>query len=111
MSRSDFDWKIVEILQDERAVQVVEVVDLDLGNMSVTNDVENVILEIAKILPRPPTDFAWIYADSTGAWDELVLDHTGNFKNFAALPRGRCHSELQAEAVVRLLARELEAGT
>jgi hypothetical protein len=110
MSRADYHFNVVEVFQDDRAVKIVDIVDENLGNMSVTNDVENVILEIAKILPNKPTDYAWIYRDSDNQIDELVLDRTGNFDHFAPLPRGRCKTEVFAEAVVRLLERELEAA-
>lgn len=109
MSRSDYHFNVVEVFQDDRAVKIIEVVDENLGNMSVTNDVENVILEIAKILPNKPTDYAWIQLDSDQCLDELVLDRTGNFDHFAPLPRGRCKTEVFAEAVVRLIEREIEA--
>lgn len=110
-SRSDFSADLLAVMADERTLEIVEVVDLNLGGMSVTNDVENVINTVAQALPNPATDYAWIYRDSEGLWDELVLDKVGNFSRFAALPRGRCQTELRAEAVVRLIARELEAAT
>ena len=112
-ARADYAWKLVGLLQDGRAVTLIEIVDKDLGNMSVTNDIENVLLEIADGLPEdnPLSENAVIYRDSEGYWDEIVLDQVGNFKSFAALPRGRRQSELQSEAVVRLVARQLEAST
>lgn len=109
MSRSDYSFAVIQVFQDKRAVEVVQVADANLGNMSVTNDVENVINEISARLPRPAADYAWIYRDSTGTWDEIVVDEVGNFAKFVALPRGRCLTELEAEAVVRLIARELAA--
>lgn len=109
-ARADYDWKLVQILTDGRATTVIEIVDRDLGNMSVTNDIENILLEISDDLDddNPLSENAVIYRDSEGLWDEIVLDEVGNFRSFAALPRGRCRSELQAEAVVRLVARQLE---
>lgn len=113
--KSDFDWRHVEIFKDNRATTVIEIVDLDLGNMSVTNDIENVVTQIATELPEdnPITENAIIYRDSEGIWDEVVLDKAGNFAQFAALPRGRCLTELQSEAVLRLVKRQLglESGS
>jgi hypothetical protein len=108
MTRSDFTFAVVEVQDDERATQVIQIVDDNLGNMSVTNDVENVINEISARLPRPATDYAWIYRDTEELWDELVLDNVGNFKKFAPLPRGRCFTEVQAEAVIRFLERKID---
>lgn len=106
MSRSDYSFAVIQIFQEKRAVEVVQIADANLGNMSVTNDIENVINEIAARLPNPPFGYAWIYRDSSGDWDEILVDQTGNFVKFVALPRGRCLTELEAEAVARLLARQ-----
>ena len=111
MSRADYGWTIVQVFQDTRAIGVLEIVDMK-GRVSVTNDIENVLIEIGGRLERDGLgqleDLAVIYRDSMNAWDEVVLDHVGNFRRFAALPRGRCHTELRAEAVVRYLGRQLE---
>lgn len=111
--RADYDWSHSQVLGDHRATTVIQIVDLDLGNMSVTNDIENILLEISGQLPEDNAleENAVIYRDSTGAWDEVVLDQVGNFRKFAALPRGRCFTELQAEAVVRLVARQIGPAT
>jgi len=112
--RADYDWNLVQILTDDRTTNVIEITDRDLGNMSVTNDVENVLIEISDdplFDNNPLSESAVIYCDSEGLWDEIVLDNAGNFKTFAALPRGRCRTELQAEAVVRLVARKLGGGS
>lgn len=113
------DWKagVFAVQEDNRTVQVLEIIDLDLGKMSVTNDIENVVMSIDLELDKAfggnvsVGDYAVIYRDSTGAWDEVVLDDVGNFKKFAALPRGRCQTELRAEAVLRLLERKLGPST
>lgn len=109
MSRSDYSFAVVEVVGDERATHVVQIVDLDAGRMSVTNDIENVLLEIQARLDRHPTEYVWIYRDSMENWDEVQLDDVGNFQRFNALPRGRCFTEVQAEAVVRFLARHVNA--
>ena len=105
--RASIHWETVEVFpQDNRAIHVLEIVDLK-GDVSVTNDIENVLIELEELLPRPIAEYAVIYRDSMDLWDEVVLDQVGNFRNFAALPRGRDKTELRAEAVVRLLKREL----
>jgi len=111
-ARADYEWKTVGIFVDFREAIVIEIIDLNLGNMSVTNDVENVLIEISERFQEgnPLAESAVIYRDSEGLWDEIVLDQVGNFKTFAALPRGRCRSELQVEAVARLVKRQLGAG-
>lgn len=55
-------------------------VDLNLGNMSVTNDAEQVVEELHKQYPN----HRLVYKDSGGIWDELLHDE-GEFKGFAAV--------------------------
>ena len=107
--RSDYTFAVVEILGDARANEIVQIVDQDLGNVSVTNDIENILNEIQARLPRHPTDYVWIYRDSMETWDEVVVDEVGNFVKFKALPRGVCFTEVQAAAITQFLARHLEA--
>lgn len=107
--RSDYTFALVEIQGDARANQIVQIVDQDLGNVSVTNDIENILNEIQARLPGHPTDYVWIYRDSMTNWDEVVVDDVGNFVKFKALPRGRCFTEVQAAAVTQFLARHLAA--
>ena len=112
-ARADYGWSQSQVLTDSRSTTVLQIVDENRGEMSVTNDIENVLLEISEALPEdnPLSENAVIYRDSTGAWDEVVLDQVGNFQKFAALPRGRCFTEVQAEAVVRLVARQIGGGS
>jgi hypothetical protein len=49
----------------------VLIVDLDQGNISVTNDIGNVLATVAGQLPRRAHHYRWFYRDSTGAWDRL----------------------------------------
>lgn len=51
--------------------------DLNLGNLSVTNDAERVCQEVNAQYPGSRI----IYQDSEGDWDELVHD-TGVFRTF-----------------------------
>lgn len=48
---------------------IVAIVDLDLGGMSVTNDIENVVKEISKKENIQAAEYKWIYKDSDGMWD------------------------------------------
>lgn len=67
------DFKIVQETPDK-----IFLVDLDRGNVSVTNDAEHV----CAVIWRHQGNKRIIYRDSAGAWDELVHDH-GIFQGFA----------------------------
>lgn len=62
----------------------LEVQDLD-GPVSVTNDVEAVILELAKV--HPISDLTVIYEDTDGVWDQLLI-RNGRFGGFKLLRAG-----------------------
>ena len=51
----------------------VFLVDLDLGNMSVTNDAERVYECVQRDYPGKRV----IYLDSMGKWDEICLNSSG----------------------------------
>lgn len=72
MNRSDYE--IVCVQEDK-----IFLVDLDLGNKSVTNDAENVVEEINKNFP----DKRIIYRDTLGVWDEIVIDRRRSYAEFA----------------------------
>jgi hypothetical protein len=59
------------------------VVDLDVGR-SVTNDAENVVADLARIVPGGLKDKRIIYRDSEGTWDEMLL-MGGEFAGFRFL--------------------------
>ncbi|WP_445453130.1 hypothetical protein [Flavobacterium sp. 25HG05S-40] len=63
MSKSDYIYKIHQV------DKVIEIEDLNLGKMSVTNNIENVVDEIAKKEEINRDDFKVIYRDSVGNWD------------------------------------------
>jgi len=89
------DAKMVTIASGA-SVPLVSIVDQNQGK-SVTNDIENVLLDVADWLPIPLEDCALMYRDSMGNWDEILIEPaTRNFRAFKALPRGRCHTELEA---------------
>ncbi len=51
---------------------VIAIIDLDLGNRSVTNDIDNVIGDIRTEL-GDLSGYAVIYRDSMGRWDGIRL--------------------------------------
>ena len=57
------DYEVVRVEEDR-----VFIIDLDLGNKSVTNDAEEVLKEIQFHFPGRRL----IYRDSLGKWDEMV---------------------------------------
>lgn len=56
--------------------QVICIVDLDRGNRSVTNDIENILHDI-KIHLGELSGYAVIYRDSTGRWDGVRQTENG----------------------------------
>lgn len=59
------DYEVVRVEEDR-----VFIIDLDLGNKSVTNDAEEVFKEIKFHFPGKRL----IYRDSLGKWDEILED-------------------------------------
>jgi hypothetical protein len=77
MFKADFDFEI--------AARVLVIYDLNLGNKSVTNDIENVLQRIwDEIDPLERID-AVIYRDSEGVFDQVILGEGRTFKRFAPL--------------------------
>jgi hypothetical protein len=68
--RADYEYTV-----DEDAA-IIAIVDLDLGNKSVTNDMENVLDDI-KLKLGTLSGFSVIYKDSLGRWDGVRLDEKG----------------------------------
>lgn len=64
-SRADFLYR-TEVLDGQK---VLLIVDQNLGNMSVTNDIENVVEDIAGKENIYLNDHLIIYKDSMGMWD------------------------------------------
>lgn len=62
MKRADYIYKISD--------RLVEITDLNLGGISVTNDAENVLTEINS--EENIENLAVIYKDSEGDWCELI---------------------------------------
>ena len=62
---------------------VIAITDLDLGNKSVTNDIENVLRKIEYWHQGSIAAFRIMYRDSEGIWDGVHWD--GNQATFFAL--------------------------
>lgn len=62
---SKCDYEIVKVTPD-----IVFIIDLDIGNVSITNDAERVYCELKNLFPTHRI----VYRDSMGHWDEIVLD-------------------------------------
>lgn len=64
-SHADYTYDI----EDIKGRNVVSIVDLNLGHMSVTNDIENVLVDIAERERITISDYMVVYRDSEGNWD------------------------------------------
>jgi hypothetical protein len=60
IGKSDYTWK----LKDD----VISLIDLNLGNKSLTNDIENALLEIRQVLGNKIENCKIIYRDSQEIW-------------------------------------------
>lgn len=65
MARADYTYNLAE--KAGRNVIVIE--DLALGSKSVTNDIENILHDIALIEKIDPSGYLVVYKDSNGIWD------------------------------------------
>ena len=62
--------------------EVIVILDLDEGGRTVTNDVENVIADLASHTPLDGKRV--IYRDTSGLWDEILVEG-GRFASFAPI--------------------------
>ncbi len=65
MSKADYLHEITEY----NGFKCLKIEDLNLGNISVTNDIENVVADIAQMERIDPSQFIIVYKDSEGNWD------------------------------------------
>lgn len=65
--RSTADYYFITIFSGGR--DIISITDLNKGNMSVTNDIENVVKDIFDNLQTFPNNCLIIYRDSRGVWD------------------------------------------
>jgi len=64
-SRADYIHKI----KDFNGTPVLTISDLNLGNVSVTNDIENVVKDIEVMEKINADEFVVVYKDSDDIWD------------------------------------------
>lgn len=67
---ADFSYKFFNLGENK----VLAITDLNMGHMSVTNDIENVIQDIALREDINPTDYLVVYKDSESRWDGWSWD-------------------------------------
>lgn len=84
LARSDYSWRTT--VYEGR--QTILIIDHDDGNVSVTNDAENVIRDIGvEIGPLALGICRVYYRDSTQTWDEIKVKLDGSFAGFRPGPR------------------------
>ena len=64
--RADYIYSLEKY---RRKVDCIVIEDLNLGSVSVTNDIENVINDISAIEKVKAQQHLVVYKDSTGQWD------------------------------------------
>ncbi len=73
------DWKVRRPVRADYSLQVdepakeIRIIDADLGNMSVTNDLERVLCDVAFLINESLDSYSITYRDSTGTWDRIVV--------------------------------------
>lgn len=65
MARADYIHEIITCA----GRNIIKIEDLNLGNKSITNDIENVVAEIARLEKIDPAQYMIVYKDSEGTWD------------------------------------------
>jgi hypothetical protein len=68
LPKSDYKWKFKD--------NILFIQDLNLGRMSVTNNIENVLSEIKDEMGEKITEAKIIYKDSQGVWDGVIPEWT-----------------------------------
>ena len=66
MKRADYDYQLTKY---NNKIDVLAIEDLNLGNVSVTNDIENVVADISRLEKLKAEDYMIVFKDSTGHWD------------------------------------------
>lgn len=60
-------------LQVDELAKLIRITDQDLGNMTVTNDLERVLIEVAAQIDDTLDAYSITYRDSTGIWDRIIV--------------------------------------
>lgn len=115
---ADYDWRVSWLTYADGDVPVLLIEDLDKGNMSVTNDIEEVLKDIQAELidqsreensdPLILAKIGVMYRDSLGSWDEVVIGYPFHFRGFVMLPRTEALDELMREVAGRHAYRNRE---
>lgn len=71
MTRADYDYRIWDA--------TMYIIDLDLGNKSLTNDIENVVAEIQDRTKQ--SGMPVVYRDSLGEWSHYYPE-TDSFRDY-----------------------------
>ncbi len=100
-SSADYYYTIREILNGN--VYLI-IYDMDEGNISVTNDMENILLDIFKDLPQLESANI-IYRDSQGIFDGVRL-HESGFEFYSLRKKTETYAIRKAELVKQELASE-----
>ena len=65
--RADYSLQVDEVEKE------IRIIDADRGNMSVTNDLERVLLEVSHLIEESLDNYSIVYRDSTGTWDRIIV--------------------------------------
>lgn len=71
--RADFKLEVDEEKNE------IRIIDEDRGNMSVTNDLERVLCEVAFHIDGSLDDYDILYRDSTGTWGRIICTQHPTF--------------------------------
>lgn len=74
MRRVDFTYQLIE-------PNILFIIDQNMGGMSVTNGIEEVLEELAPVLPQPLDSYRIVYRDSYGIIDGISTKG-GQFSGF-----------------------------
>lgn len=80
-SRAQFLWRIGEY----KGQKYILIWDKDQGQMSITNDIENVVADIADHTGVDPIEHTIVYRDSEGVWDSWDA-YSGSFTPWWGFP-------------------------
>lgn len=65
--RADYSLQVDELAKE------IKIIDADRGNMSVTNDLDRVLCDVARRINETLDNYSITYRDSTGTWDRIIV--------------------------------------
>ena len=96
---------LADYLYDLTEDGLLVIIDQDLGNRSVTNDIENVLVDIATAEERPTlAGLRVTYRDSEGDWCRVVLSKEGRYDLICSFGKRVTH-EAEALELLRQVPR------